>query len=592
MAEQKIRVPNIGDFADVEVIEVHVKEGDTVAVEDALITLETEKAAMDVPSPAGGKVVSVSVKPGDKVSEGSDICVLESEAEGKAGSAGKGEDQPGDEKDESEGEAEGEPEDEGSEPASDKKSRASSAKDTEETPAGKKPERDQRRKPVRKDVQVPDIGDFSDVEVIEVHVGAGDEVAAEDALITLETEKAAMDVPSPRAGKVSDVHVKVGDKVSQGDRILSLESAGDDDAQTAEKEEKRKPQRDKDAEKDDKEKPPEREKEKPDDRKLASGEEKASGKAPTGLPPIDEKAFSRAHASPSVRKFAREMGVDLARVSGSGKKSRITADDVKSFVKSILSGSGPAAQAALPKVPQVDFAKFGDIEIEPLGRIRKIAAPRLQASWINLPHVTQFDEADVSDMEELRKSIKPQADERGIKLTPLAFIMRACAKALKDFPRFNASLDASGENLVYKKYLHVGFAADTEQGLIVPVVRDADKKDIYELAAVLGELAEKARGGKLKADEMQGGCFTISSLGSIGGTAFTPIINAPEVAILGVSRTRMTPIYRDGGFVPRLMLPLSLSYDHRVIDGAEAARFTRRLAEALEDAPALVQAIP
>ncbi|MGH8494535.1 MAG: dihydrolipoyllysine-residue acetyltransferase [Gammaproteobacteria bacterium] len=562
MAEKKVRVPNIGDFSDVEVIEVHIKAGDTVAAEDALITLETEKAAMDVPSPAAGKVVSVLVKTGDKVSEGSDICLLEGEAESETGEK-----------------AEGETGRETEEPA---KAQKQTPEKAERPAAEAKPEEEKKPggAPVREDVTVPDIGDFSDVDVIEVHIKPGDELAAEDALITLETEKAAMDVPAPRAGKVLEVHVREGDKVSRGDRIVTLETAGEEEgAQPAEaaKEPKAEEPAAKAPEKPAGERPP---------------AERPAARGVTGLPPIDEQAFSKAHASPSVRKLARELGVDLARVTGSGRKSRVIADDVKAFVKSILSGAAPGAPSALPRLPQVDFAKFGEIETEPLGRIRKIAAPRLQASWINLPHVTQFDEADISDMEELRKSLKSNADERGIKLTPLAFIMRACAKALKDFPRFNASLDASGENIVFKKYMHIGFAADTEQGLLVPVVRDADKKDIYELAASLGELAGKARAGKLKADEMQGGSFTISSLGGIGGTAFTPIINAPEVAILGVSRSRMTPVYRDRGFVPRLMLPLSLSYDHRVIDGAEAARFTRALAEALEDAPALVQAIP
>ncbi|HWJ06175.1 MAG TPA: 2-oxo acid dehydrogenase subunit E2 [Steroidobacteraceae bacterium] len=309
---------------------------------------------------------------------------------------------------------------------------------------------------------------------------------------------------------------------------------------------------------------------------------------------IDEPGFSRAHASPSIRKLARELGVDLAKVQGTGAKGRITDADVKAWVKRALTtGAGvTGAGAALPRVPVVDFAAFGPVERKPLSRIQKISGPRLHASWVNLPHVTQFDEADITAMEQTRSGLKGQANERGIKLTPLAFVMRACVLALQQFPQFCASLDTEAGELVYKKYVHLGFAADTPNGLVVPVVRDADRKDVFELARDLGELSEKARGGKLSAAEMQGGCFTISSLGGIGGTAFTPIINAPEVAILGVSRSAFKPVYQDGGFVPRLMLPLSLSYDHRVIDGAAAVRFTSFLADTLANVDALLRAIP
>jgi pyruvate dehydrogenase E2 component (dihydrolipoamide acetyltransferase) len=310
------------------------------------------------------------------------------------------------------------------------------------------------------------------------------------------------------------------------------------------------------------------------------------------LPPINEAGFSRAHASPSVRKLARELGVDLGRVDGSGRKGRVTADDVKAFVKEIMAGGGAAAAPALPSVPTVDFAKFGSITTEPLTRIQKISGPRLHASWVNIPHVTQHDEADITDLEETRQSLKSKAAERGIKLTPLAFVVRACVLALAEFPRFKSSLAADGENLVMKQYTHVGFAADTANGLIVPVIRDADKKDIYELAAILGELSGRAREGKLKTDDIQGGVFTISSLGGIGGTFFTPIIVAPEVAILGVSRNYWKPVLQGSTFVPRLMLPLSLSYDHRVIDGALAVRFTTRLCEILSRVDLLTEAIP
>jgi pyruvate dehydrogenase E2 component (dihydrolipoamide acetyltransferase) len=311
---------------------------------------------------------------------------------------------------------------------------------------------------------------------------------------------------------------------------------------------------------------------------------------------FDEPGFSRAHASPSIRKLARELGVDLAQVAGTGAKGRIIDADVKAYVKRALSGGLAAAQTAsgagLPRVPPVDFAAFGPVERRPLSRIQKISGPRLHASWVNLPHVTQFDEADITAMEEARAKLKAQATERGIKLTPLAFVMRACVQALAQFQQFNASLDADAGELVFKKYVHIGFAADTPNGLVVPVVRDADRKDVFELARDLAGLSEKARAGKLTAAEMQGGCFTISSLGGIGGTAFTPIINAPEVAILGVSRSSMKPVWQDGAFVPRLMMPLSLSYDHRVIDGAAAVRFTSFLASALADVDGLLRAIP
>jgi pyruvate dehydrogenase E2 component (dihydrolipoamide acetyltransferase) len=307
------------------------------------------------------------------------------------------------------------------------------------------------------------------------------------------------------------------------------------------------------------------------------------------MPAIEEAGFSKAYASPSVRKFAREVGADLSRIAGTGPRQRITHEDVKAHVKRILTGPAPAAAGSgLPKVADVDFAKFGAVEIKPLSRIQKISGARLQASWINLPHVTQYDDADITDLEAVRGALKDKAAQEGVKLTPLVFIIKACIAALQKFPRFNASLDPTGENLVFKKYFHIGFAADTPNGLVVPVIRDADRSDIYQLALRLSELSKKARDGKLKAVEMQGGSFTISSLGGIGGTAFTPIINAPEVAILGVAKSSLKPVYDRGGFIPRLMLPLCLSYDHRVIDGAEAARFIVFLSRTLSDLKALL----
>jgi pyruvate dehydrogenase E2 component (dihydrolipoamide acetyltransferase) len=447
------------------------------------------------------------------------------------------------------------------------------------------------------EVRVPDMGNFKDVAVIDVLVKPGDTIEVDGPLITLETEKATMDVPSSVAGIIEKIIATKGGTISPGDVVATVQVA--DGAPAA-----------------------------PD---AAPAPGAASAPAPGATPApaaaaapkaaaapaaapaapaaaagatlatVNESGFSTAHASPSVRRFARELGVDLARVSGTGFKSRITEDDVKGFVKQALSGAGGAVQTGkagvpggrgLPSVPVVDFAAFGTVETKPLTRIQKISGARLHASWVNLPHVTQFDEADITALEELRNKLKAKATEQGIKLTPLAFIIRACVRALHHFPTFNSSLDAAGENLVLKKYIHMGFAADTPNGLMVPVVRDADRKDIYEIARALGELSEKARTGTLSLAEMQGGSFTISSLGGIGGTAFTPIINAPEVAILGVSRSAMKPVFKDGAFVPRLMLPLSLSYDHRVVDGALAAKFTTYLAQVLAEPRALVEAVP
>ena len=423
-----------------------------------------------------------------------------------------------------------------------------------------------------KQVKVPDIGDFKDVEVIEVMVKAGDKVALEQGLITLETDKAAMDVPASFAGTVKSVAVKKGDKVSEGSLVLTLdadESAAVKPAEAPAPAARAAPAK-----------------------QAASPVSARPAPAPVRtqpalLPPINEGGFGKAHAGPSVRKFARELGVDLSRVKGSGRKERITHDDVKAFVKAVMQG-GAVAGGGLPKVPEVDFARFGQVEVKPLSRIKRISGPRLQAAWVNVPHVTQHDEADITDLENLRKELKSDAEKIGAKLTPLAFLVKASVTGLKEFPDFNASLDPSGQNLVYKKYFHIGFAADTPNGLVVPVIHDADKKNVFEIAKELGELAAKARDGKLKADEMMGGCFSISSLGGIGGTAFTPIVNAPEVAILGVSKSQMRPVWDGKAFQPRLMLPLSLSYDHRVIDGAAAARFTTYLSKILSEARGLV----
>jgi pyruvate dehydrogenase E2 component (dihydrolipoamide acetyltransferase) len=463
------------------------------------------------------------------------------------------------------------------------------------------------------EVRVPDMGNFKDVAVIEVLVKPGDSVEVDTPLVTLESDKATMDVPSTSAGVIDAVHAQKGGKVNTGDLVATLRANG---AQPAAPAAAPTPAPAPPAP------PPARPPPAPAPPARAAENKAPEDAAPAGgvltprsllgrptsyrsdLAPIDEPGFSRAHAGPSVRKFARELGVDLARVTGHGFKGRVTQDDVKAFVKGALAApSAPAAatpvsaapadaKASLPAVPAVDFAQFGPTELTPLSRIQRISGPRLHASWVNIPHVTQFDEADITELEQLRASLKDRAQAAGVKLTPLAFIMRACVKTLQEFPRFNSALDASGANLIVRKYLHLGFAADTPNGLVVPVVRDADRKDIYALARSLGALSEKARAGKLPPADMQGGCFTISSLGGIGGTAFTPIINAPEVAILGVSRSSMRPVFHEGGFVPRLMVPLSLSYDHRVIDGAMAARFTTFLAQTLAAPRSLIEAVP
>jgi len=420
-------------------------------------------------------------------------------------------------------------------------------------------------------VLVPDIGGFKDVAVIEVAVKAGDVIAAEETLLTLETDKATLDVPSPFAGKVTAVKVKVGDKVSEGTLIVVMDAEGEAPAPAPVAEAA-----------------PAAAPAPPPVAPPPAAAPIAAAPAPQAMPPAASPAGGRGHASPSIRRFARELGVDLGQVRGSAAKGRITREDVQGFVKQALAQprGTAAAGAGLPGLlpwPEVDFARFGEIETRALARIKKISGANLHRNWVMIPHVTQFDEADISEMEVFRKSLGAEYAKQGIKITPLAFLLKACVAALQQFPEFNASLDASGENLVLKKYFHIGVAVDTPDGLMVPVIRNVDQKGILQLARELGEISAKARERKLSAADMQGGCFSISSLGGIGGTAFTPIINAPEVAILGVSRSSMKPVWKDGEFVPRLMLPLSLSYDHRVIDGAAGARFITTLSQVLAD---------
>ncbi len=526
-----ITIPDLGDFSDVEVIEVLVKAGDHVKREDGLITLETDKASMDVPATQHGTIEKLTVAVGDKVStsdvigrmqiEVGDTVVVTPAIEATLGQG--------------------------------------------DTTVVASPDVDTAA-PGKQTLSVPDIGDFSDVDVIEVHIAAGDDVAVDDPLITLETDKAAMDVPAVLAGRIEALLVKVGDTVSEGSPIAIVHASASAPEPVEQPTQKQKAA-------------------------APAAKPAEAAESQTGMPPIDEAGFSKAHASPSVRKLARELGVNLAQVNGSGLKDRILHDDVKAYVKAILTGEKQVG-GGLPKVPVVDFAKFGQIASVPLTRIQRISGPRLQASWINVPHVTQHDRADITRLERKRQELKASAKEKDISLTPLAFILKACIATLKEFPKANSSLSEDGNSLIQKNYYHLGFAADTENGLMVPVIRDADKMDVFELAQALGELSAAARKGKLKSDQLQGASFTVSSLGGIGGTAFTPIVNAPEVAILGVSRSSIQPVWSGEKFLQRLILPLSLSYDHRVIDGAYAARFTTYLSETLGDVDALLEATP
>lgn len=531
----EVTVPDIGDAADVDVIEVLVAVGDKVEAETGLITLETDKATMDVPAPKAGTVKELKIKNGDKVSEGSLILLLEVGVSSNAEAAPAV-----------------------SAPATSAEAMPAAA------PAGQ---------PEVKEVVVPDIGDASDVDVIEVLVAVGDKVEAEAGLITLETDKATMDVPAPFAGVIKELKIKTGDKVSQGSLIALIETASAASVEPA-----------------------------PAKQEAAAAPAPSAAPASASRPPPvphhpsagEIKSSGKVHASPAVRRLAREFGVDLSLVSGTGPKRRILKEDVQSYVKYELSrpkasvGSAVAAGSGGLQViaqPKVDFSKFGEVEEVALTRIQKLSGPNLHRNWVTIPHVTQFEEADITELEAFRKEQNLLADKKklGFKITPLVFIMKAVADALKAYPVFNSSLSESGESLIMKKYIHIGIAVDTPNGLVVPVVRDVNKKGIYELSQELMEISIKARDGKLKAADMQGSCFTISSLGGIGGTAFTPIVNAPDVAILGVSKSDMKPKWNGKEFEPRLMLPLSLSYDHRVIDGALAARFAVHLSSVMGD---------
>ncbi len=533
----EIKVPDIGGNDNVDVIDVAVKVGDVIAIEDTLITLETDKATMDVPADAAGKVTEVKVAVGDKVSEGSLIVLVDAVAATNEAAPAAAEVAP--------------------------------VAAAESAPAVAAPSASGQLA----QVIVPDIGGHDNVDIIEVSVSVGDVVKVDDTLITLETDKATMDVPSTVAGTVKAVYAKVGEKISEGGLIVEIESSSASAALTAPVAASQ----------------PEVAKAAPAPVAAPAPAQAVSAPVAFGNTPVNEEGFRKAHAGPSVRKLARELGVDLSLVTGSGRKGRIVDTDVKGFVKQAMQ-QGVAKVAAVGSLgggldllpwPKVDFAKFGEIEVQPLSRIKKISGQNLSRNWAMIPHVTQQDEADMTELEEFRKTLNKEWEREGVKLSPLAFVIKACVSALQAFPDFNSSLD--GDNLVLKKYYNIGFAADTPNGLVVPVIKDADKKGLKEISIELGELSKKARDGKLKPQEMQGATFTISSLGGIGGTGFTPIVNAPEVAILGVCKSQIKPVWNGKEFAPRLMCPLSLSYDHRVIDGAAACRFTTYLGKVLAD---------
>ena len=521
-----VTVPDLGGDSDVEVIEILVAEGDEISKDDGLVTLESDKAAMDVPSPAAGKVKVIKLKVGDKVNEGT--LILELETSGEAGTA--------------------------------------SAAPAEEKPAAKAevPAPAASGQPELMAVKVPDLGGESDVEIIEILVSEGDKVSKEGGLITLESDKAAMDVPSPADGKVKSIKVKVGDKVSEGSHIIDLETEGAAPAPVSQTPASPKPTA------------------------AATPTPEPAKTAPALAARTDNGSSAGAdvYAGPAVRKMARELGVNLTKVSGTGSRGRIVKEDVDAYVKGILQGGG-AAQAAggagLPGIPDVDFSQFGEIEEVEMSKLHRVTAQNMQRNWLNVPHVTQFDEADVTELEEFRAEQKALAEKKGIKLTPLPFIVKACARALQEHPQFNVSLHSSGTKIIQKKYVHIGVAVATPAGLMVPVVKNVDRKTIWEIAADIAELGAKAKDRKLTKDDMQGACFTVSSLGNLGGTAFTPIVNAPEVAILGVSKASIKPVYINNEFVPRTMLPFALSYDHRAVNGVDGGMFCNTLATFLND---------
>ncbi|MFJ9450084.1 MULTISPECIES: dihydrolipoyllysine-residue acetyltransferase [unclassified Herbaspirillum] len=551
MSQIEVKVPDIGDFKEVEVIEVLVKVGDTIKIEQSLLTVESDKASMEIPSSHAGVVKEIRVKIGDKVAEGSVVVIVDAEGAAAAPTA----------------------------PAAAPAAAAAApaaATASAPAPAAPAPAAAPAASGGVQDILVPDIGDFAEVEVIELLVKVGDTVKVEQSLLTVESDKASMEIPSSHAGVIKELKVKIGDKVAKGSLVAVVEATGGVAAPAAPAAAAPAPA-------------------------ASAPTAAAPASAPAAVPEMAVAAVTpgsanKSHASPSVRKYGRELGVDLTRVVGTGPKNRILQEDIQKFVKAALAGGAGTASSAPAKNgsgvgldllpwPSLDFSKFGATELLPLSRIKKISGPNLHRNWVMIPHVTQFDEADVTELEEFRKTSNDAyaKAKSPVKLTMLAFVIKASVSALKKFPAFNSSLDAKGENLILKQYYNIGFAADTPNGLVVPVIKNADQKTIGQIATEMGDLSAQARDGKLKPADMQGATFTISSLGGIGGTAFTPIINAPEVAILGLSKSIIKPVWDGKQFVPRLMLPTSLSYDHRVVDGAMGARFSAYLAEVLGD---------
>lgn len=535
MAIQTIKVPDIGGAEGVEVIEISVKVGDVIAENDSIVVLETDKASMEIPASVGGKVVAIKVNLGDKVSEGAALIEVEAEGAGVATS--------------------------GAAPAAEAAPAPAVAATPAPTPAAA------ASASAEVTLSVPDIGGAEGVEVIEISVKVGDEVAQGDSLIVLETDKASMEIPAETAGKILSIAVKVGDKVSQGSAIAVVASAGGAVAAPA-------------------------------PAVAAPAPAKAASAAPAPAAPVAAPAPKAAeveevvqtgdvYAGPAVRKLARQLGVDLGKVSGTGPRNRLLKDDVRNYVKPIVQAAQSGASfggSGIPALPVIDYSKFGEIEIVKMSKIKKLTAEAMTRSWLNVPRITQFDDADITDLEAFRNSMKAEAEKRGTKLTPLPFIVKAVAAALVAEPSFNVSMHQDGESIVHKKFVHIGIAVDTPNGLLVPVVRNADKKGLFELADEINVLAKKARDGKLTPAEMQGGCFTISSLGAMGGNGFTPMVSAPtEVGILGVSRAQMKPVWNGKEFIPRNMLPLSLSYDHRAVNGADAGRFMTYLVGVIGD---------
>ena len=548
MSKQTITVPDIGSEEPAEIVEVCVAPGDRVELEQSLIVIETEKASVEVPSTHAGKVLSVMVKEGDRVGEGAAIVELELEGDAEeSSSAAKKIDQAQSQV------AQSEQQKDEQQPTSEAETPVATAEENLE--------------PLT--LKVPELGDSGDVDIIEVCVAPGDEVNEGDSLIVLETEKASMEVPATQGGKILEVLVQEGQKTKEGADIVVLQpTAGSGVAKPA-------------PAKSSASKPTAPASSQSTRSEPATPATPAPASAPT--PSFEGKSdSSEVYAGPSVRKLARQLGVDLRLVKASGPRGRQTKDDVREYVKKVIAEK-TSGGAAIPAVPAVDFAKFGAIKRVKMSKIKKSTAANMHRSWLNVPHVTQFDEADITDLESYRKDLKSEAEQRGVKITPVPFLLKACALTLREEKSFNVSLDPDGEHVIEKDYVHIGMAVDTPAGLMVPVIRDVDKKDIWEIAKDVGEAAQKAKDGKLLPKDMQGGCFTISSLGAIGGQGFTPIVNTPEVGILGVSKTAIKPQWDGKNFVPRTMLPLSLSYDHKAVNGADAGRFLTYLVSLLED---------